>query len=365
MPALVTDLVRTPTQTTIEIALDPANSVLNSLHILHKADHFSGLHEWVAQTVASLSPERLHTNRLVFEGLFHAVEPRRRWSSFPAFLDHLASQDPLLLRDRMLDAYNNACCDDDAPEGKQSDPEEVLASLDSFLDHLKRGFPAEAIDVEIEREAYALLVDPPALREKIVSHLRAMWAEVMEAEWERNLPMLQTCVAANQELDLADLSIPEAAQQVTGKALPETWLEKLSRMDIDQVVFVPSAHLGPYRGLSYANGTLWLLFGARLPEGAQISSPDLSRSELLVRLNALADDNRLRILHTLKTEWELCSKDIMEQLDLSQSAASRHLKQLSATGYVGEQRKNGAKCYRLNEERVEDTLRALSHFLLG
>jgi len=365
MPTLDTDLVRTPTKTAIHVGLDPVNNVLNSLHILQVADQFSGLNEWVARTVATLSPERLRTNRLVFEGLYYAVQPRRRWSSFPAFLDHLAVQDPLVLRDRILNAYDDVCCEIDVRAGKRSDPEEVLATLDSFLDHLREGFPDEAINVEIETEAYALLVDPPALREKVVSHLRAMWTEVMEAEWERNLPMLQTCVAANQQLDLTGLTIPEAAQKVMGQALPESWEEKVGRMEIDEVVFVPSAHLGPYRGIAHVGGILWLLFGARLPQGAQISSLDLSRSELLVRLNALADDTRLQILHVLKTEGECCSKDIMEQLELSQSAASRHLQQLSATGYLEERRQNGAKCYSLSEERVEDTLQALSHFLLG
>jgi DNA-binding MarR family transcriptional regulator len=55
----------------------------------------------------------------------------------------------------------------------------------------------------------------------------------------------------------------------------------------------------------------------------------------------------------------------MERLDLSQSATSRHLKQLSATGYLSERRCNGAKCYALNPERLENTLKAISNFLLG
>ena len=50
-------------------------------------------------------------------------------------------------------------------------------------------------------------------------------------------------------------------------------------------------------------------------------------------------------------------------LDLSQSAASRHLKQLSATGYLIERRREGAKCYSLNPDRIEATLQALANFL--
>jgi DNA-binding MarR family transcriptional regulator len=60
---------------------------------------------------------------------------------------------------------------------------------------------------------------------------------------------------------------------------------------------------------------------------------------------------------------ELRSQDIINRLELSQSAASRHLQQLSATGYLTERRCEGAKCYRLNSERIENTLRAVSAFL--
>ena len=84
-----------------------------------------------------------------------------------------------------------------------------------------------------------------------------------------------------------------------------------------------------------------------------------------MRLNALADDTRLRILKLISEKGELRSQDIMQSLDLSQSAASRHLKQLSATGYLFERRHSGAKCYKLNPQRIKDTLQAVSIFLLG
>ena len=108
-----------------------------------------------------------------------------------------------------------------------------------------------------------------------------------------------------------------------------------------------------------------ILFGARLPEGTEYYAPDLSRAEILVRLGALADDTRLRILRLISEEGEQRSKDIMQELELSQSAASRHLKQLSATGYLTERRCEGAKCYDINDERVDNTLRALSAYLHG
>ena len=67
----------------------------------------------------------------------------------------------------------------------------------------------------------------------------------------------------------------------------------------------------------------------------------------------------------ISDQGEQRSQDIMQSLDLSQSAASRHLKQLSATGYLFERRFRGAKYYKLNSERIQNTLEAISTFLLS
>jgi DNA-binding transcriptional ArsR family regulator len=54
----------------------------------------------------------------------------------------------------------------------------------------------------------------------------------------------------------------------------------------------------------------------------------------------------------------------MEELELSQSTASRHLNQLTAAGYLSSRRVDGAKCYQLHQERIEETLQAISAYLL-
>jgi ArsR family transcriptional regulator len=68
-------------------------------------------------------------------------------------------------------------------------------------------------------------------------------------------------------------------------------------------------------------------------------------------MNALADDTRLRILEILTKHDELCAQDIIEELGLSQSSVSRHLSQLSATGFLVERRRDVNKCYSLNVDR--------------
>jgi DNA-binding transcriptional ArsR family regulator len=134
--------------------------------------------------------------------------------------------------------------------------------------------------------------------------------------------------------------------------------------EMERVVFVPSAHVGPYMGKLGSLNTMWVFFGARIPDGIQFHAPDLSRTEILTRLNAMADDTRLRILKLVAEQGELSSQKIIAHIGLSQSVVSRHLKQLSAAGYLNERRCNGAKCYTLNPNRVKQTLRAVSTFLL-
>ncbi len=278
------------------------------------------------------------------------------------------------MRDRIFNAYaqkDKECkyciLPDPTIEQVTVDVAPLLESVDAFLEFLAERFPPESIDPDIESEAHRYLNDPPAMQSLIVSHFRSMWRDVLSSEWERVAPMLQASADAFQQLDLGDLSRFEAAKLVVGREFGEEEEEhwKQAFEQVERLVFAPSAHLGPYLGKFRASDTLWVLFGARIPEGMQIHAPDLSRAEILVRLSALADDTRLRILKLVSEKGEQRSQDIMTQLELSQSAVSRHLKQLSATGYLYERRCEGAKCYTLNPDRIKDTLSAISLFLLG
>jgi DNA-binding transcriptional ArsR family regulator len=359
MPITTTDYLLTPTKTRISVALEPAQNAIESLLLLNPSKSLSGYDEWVTKTVASLSSEILHQNELVTLGLHYAIVPRRSWSSFPAYVDHLAAQDPEVLRDMVLDTYMDIPCKkDDVAYEKTA----VLSSVGAFLDFLYSRFDSKNVDVQIESESFHLLNNPPQMQETIVNHMCWMWENVLEAEWNRRLPLLQASVDAFQQIDLTGLTAVEAAQQIIDKDLPENLTKMLDYYDYERLVFVPSAHVGPYLGKLSGDDTFWILFGARQPEGL-LNYPDLNRSELLVRLSALSDDNRLRILHLLSTEGEKCAQDIIQILDLSQSAASRHLKQLSANGFLNERRRENGKCYTINIDRIESTFHALLNFL--
>lgn len=366
----VQDVIVQPEAAPVVVTLEPAHHAVHSMLLVVEAEKLSGLDEWVTRTAEAMTPEERRRHELVILGFFHAIFPAESWPSFPAYVDHLATRNPNELRDRMLAAYarfppktaDSGCgYNKDAPS---VDLAAVLKDEDSYLDFLRERFDADRVDEDLETQAYSFAVDPPAMQELIVTHLRTMWDEHLAEEWTRVEPMLMDSVRAFEQTELRKMGQREAIEWVTGHELEgEYWDAVLE--EAERFILVPSAHVGPYESKFRDGGNLWLLFGARLPEGSQYYAPDLSRAEIVVRLSALADDNRLRIMQSVLEEGELASQDIMAELGLSQSAASRHLKQLSATGYLTERRCSGAKCYRLDPKRIEDTLKAVSEFLLG
>ena len=360
------DVILAPEATTYRFGLEPALNSLNSLLLISREEDLSGLGEWITRTAQALTPQELHTNRLVMEGLHYAILPERSLPSFPAYLDALASLSGEDMRQRLLDSYLQLAC---LPERTTGDPlpshEALIASVDVYLDFLAGAF--HELDRPLESEAHALVTRPDTLRRVVLDHLNMMWREYLAPEWERNLQLLQELIDAFRQVRLEGLGLLEATRTVTGHPTPDDkWLAMLAHTR--RIAFVPSAHVGPYLGklsLTSQPDLLYMVYRARLPEGVQATraTSPLSRAELLVRLNALADETRLRILALIAEQGELCAQDVITALDLSQSAASRHLTQLSSTGYLIEHRRENAKCYRLNPERVDDTLDALRRFL--
>ncbi|MBN1149011.1 MAG: ArsR family transcriptional regulator [Anaerolineales bacterium] len=352
----------------VSVALEPVVNIFESLLVLATLEGHVGLGGWAQETLDAMTPEERQRHVLVMVGLYFATVPDRLFPNFPAYLDHLAALEPEALRDKMLQAYykvrphDSQDCSQELGDWEAFDKDAVLSSADAYVGFLVEHFGEEHVDFELERRAYRYASDPPAMHGLIVSHLRHMWERYMAAEWERVRPMLLDCVRAFAQVDLNKMTRLEAVEFVIDQEIGD--LRKIIENKSRRMVLVPNAHIGPYLWSFKREDVNLIPFGARLPKGVQMDVPDLSRNEILVRLSALADDSRLRILKFVSDNGEQRSQDIIKALDMSQSTASRHLMQLSATGYLSERRCEGAKCYQLNPARVEETLQALAHFLL-
>ena len=375
------------------IALDPVYSILNSLALLNRPDQRSGLGEWVTRTAAALTPERRHINRLVFEGLPDALSPDQQWPDFPAYLDNLATQNPFALRDQLLQRVFSPTAGHVLPLATPipSDATSLLADIPPYIGQLaaqraisgattkspidiaeyaanvERLHTSIRVDPALYAEIQMLLDDPPALHDLIVAHLALMWETTLVDEWQRALrgpAGLEHQIAVFQRQLAAEATAAESFRTFTGRRLPIDL--PTSAATIQQIIMVPSAHNGRHLTTWYSDATLRIFFGAPSNYAQLLRSSAMGGAELRARLAALADDTRLRILALLAQQHELSAQEIIAQLDLSQSSVSRHLKQLSAVGYVFERRGSGAnKIYSLSTLNLDGTIRGLDRLLAG
>jgi len=348
--------------TTITFDLEPAYSVLSSLLLLN--ERLPGFTEWVHRTASELPEEVLRTNKLVGSSSTLYFEDIS-WPSFLAWVDHLETLDPVEMRDTEVDELLEKAASylEDAAYSLPSS-QDLLADRKVYLQLIEEVMSCKdhPFDRAHSERMHELLIDPPARKELMISHLRNMWDEILEKEWEHNLPMLRDCVATFRSLDLEGMSTRQILQLVFDRDVPDEWDEMIE--GLEKIILIPSPHIGPYLlNFQHSENAARILFGARTPKGASVQSLELSRSEIIARMSALANDTRLSILYLLSQEDELSSQDIINRLELSQSAASRHLQHLKATGYIVEQRRDGAKFFRLNPDRIGDLFTSLKEFL--
>jgi len=102
------------------------------------------------------------------------------------------------------------------------------------------------------------------------------------------------------------------------------------------------------------------------PEGccAPITEAGLTRSDaetLAVRLKALSDPARLRLVSLIASNGEMCVCDLTEPLGLTQPTVSHHLKVLSNAGLV--HREQRGKWAHFSVDDAE--LAHVAHSLLG
>ena len=358
------EFIFTPSTVKVAFVLLPVDSVMNSLILLNQAESMSGFGEWIQRTHHALTPEERALHDAIFTALLSGYEYEDASGSFPEYLDRIAAKDPYEAQAHIIETFNRKC----EFENIQIAREVVLGDAETFLKAVEENIGAHYREkgYELSLEPYALanelLQDPERMHEAVVGHMRMIWEKHMRDEWYRNLPMLEESIAAFKQVDFSGMTATEAIRGVTGRDLTAFWGEL---ENATHLAFMPSAHIGPYNSLFKRNDVWHIVFGARMPEGVRTASPALSRSELLVQLNALADETRLQILELLSEHDELCAQDIINMLDLSQSSASRHLRQLTAAGYVTERRKDVAKCYSLNPKRANATAAAIKQFLRG
>ncbi|HIC88587.1 MAG TPA: ArsR family transcriptional regulator [Anaerolineae bacterium] len=205
--------------------------------------------------------------------------------------------------------------------------------------------------------AAQLILQPERHQERFCRGLRAFWRTAYADVYAANAALLQRSadrlVAQNYHLPFRRLFLT-----ITGRPLPPS-LDRFADT-LTSVECIPSPHLGPYVVYLRHGTHLRLFYNARLAAQPSISQ----ENELLALyppLKALGDETRLQIVSLLQGR-EKYAQEIVNALDISQAAVSRHLKLLVSSGVLSVRKEGGNKFYRLNQETFRRLAAVLRHF---
>lgn len=355
------DLIAAPAVVTVRFEYSPVMALTNGLIIASvEEEPLDGTEPTLQAIVAKLSPERKETHGLVYGALGNAI-PYVGEMSFPDFLTHFATIDAKTLRDNAIYWMHHY----DGFPGF----DEVLETEDTFIGFMANIAAIKGRDHEEEylRKSYPYLADPEHMKAIMLEHMTYLWENFLEKEWSRHDSRLRQSVETYRQIDFGTFkSAYDAVEAITGRDM--RYAESMTQVlkNYRRFIFVPTPYLGPY--LSWHDEP-WrdskeavIFFGPRAADGVKKSPFASKRAELLVWMNALADDTRLQMVEMMLEEGEICAQDFIDRLQLSQSSASRHLRQLVTAGLITSRRQDVAKCYTLNQSRMGEFVQALQHF---
>lgn len=339
----------------VEFRRSLALAIVIDLSFLAIADEFEGFDQWIYSTNVALTPDlrsdihslfKSFANKLLFDQLLREPRPIHSISTMIGWISGL---------DRETIARSNLYClremaNEAEPEHRKID-NKLFSSVDNLRELLTELAP-KLTSKEIDPENLTrLLSNPEEMKGQIIyiisrfwdRHYRQEYARVQEIE-NRSLNRLST-------RDFSGASAAQIFTEVSGRAAPEYALTLLSTAK--RMILIPSCHSGPYASIDRQDSdesTVSIVYNCR-PSGGAGHSVAIPIAEMFPPLKALADETRLEILDRLNGR-ELYAQQIVDQLNISQSAVSRHLRLLVASGVLLERKQEGMKFYRINEDAI-------------
>jgi ArsR family transcriptional regulator len=352
-------MILAPTLVRVSFKARPVPIMLHSLQLANGAENISGVGEWITQTAHSLSKQQRLEMSILCENLPDRLAFEYQDATFPELIAGIQTMTGEDLRD-------NSCVW--MQEKSQfTSFDDILNNFDRYKAFMTSVYAEKGITLENEfiEANFAIIHQPSALKQHVINQLNFFWENYLQAEWQRTEPMLQEVVEAFNQNNYVGMKTADIVESVTNRNLRSKEYFEDEMNKTEHIIFMPSPHLGPYVSWisNEKNGDDIVIFGAHLPKNTAKKSKALNHVDLLIQINALADETRLKMLEMLTNADEIYAQDFITQLDLSQSSASRHLRQLTASGYIHERRRDVAKCYSLNRDRIKETMKALGKFL--
>jgi hypothetical protein len=305
------------------------------------------LDAWLFEAAAQLSDAERAFNRLALGPLGAMLLPQRQYASFEEYLEALAASPAAELRQRAIAALDGT-------------PAEILHDEQRYIAHVARRYPNDPLSPRLLHDAYALLCDPDQLKDSVLGHLHMLWERLFAEEWRRRHKLIGALANMLHDRVLPRSSAPDVVHAVIGRTPPPATIALLA--GARRIVVVPTPHTALYVSQFDSADTVWVFVAVSTITSWTLRQSPIKSSEVMMRLNPLADETRLRILELLAQHGELSSQDLIGMLGISQSGVSRHLKALGS--YIIERRGEGAtKYYQLNPGYLDWTFVTLRRFL--
>jgi DNA-binding transcriptional ArsR family regulator len=335
----------------LQFAASVPLDLTSAVSLVYRATDPSQFDDWLVEARRSLAPEVQHDldTLLGFSGQhlyyveellmsFDPLQPAQLEADFATYITHLRQLPPERYQRMVAQALHRVYHDRGITEAAP-DPVDRVAWRAFVEPGITRGDLDEVVD---------LVLAPEQLKARTVSLLDRFWNECYKAESERPLRGMRR--ALRQVSSTPYPSIAIAFEELSGHRLPDEIQRALP--SVERATFCPSGHLGNFVQFILYPPELILYFDCqRITEMGKFEQASPASPDLLSGLRALADGTRLRIVEIL-ADRELYAQEIVGRLAISQSAVSRHLAMLEATGIVTVRPVNGMKYYAINARRL-------------
>ncbi len=344
------------------------HDVLTVVGLLKYAEHIEGLSDWIQNTAGRIESQNLK--------LLDSVASLVRFSQgLHGYLTkHLAvgdaAHDFALMMDLLEDLngeelaqvaieslfdwgiHHDVLPDDLALPTNEAEALEILTIIQKYREEV---WQAPPVSINLADLA-ALLFDPTALHEQFLFAFEYVWHRFYGARWQQDSQQEQVSLRyhlrQNHGTDLESVF-----HTVTGRYLPENVRDKLP--NIRNIWFLPCCHVGAHVIVSTYQDTMWIGYNANLVTDEGVPIDHTPVAALYPYLSALADETRLKIVTYLQVQGERNVGEIADDLHLTISTASRHLKLLARTGILALRRDGTMRYYTLNPQALIDVGQSL------
>ena len=345
----------------VEFQLSLAVDLFHDTGLVMDAPWYEGFDPWVYATHAALPPSLKRDMDVVLLLV-------QKSYLFPLWISQRRPDDPIHKGFGAFAAWLNALTEDDV----QSLIESTLTSLCGHCEGEPVSLPSledtnaleDCLRVKFSEKgrldrAVQLVRNPVEFKAGLISVFTRFWEQFYRQEYERCLPLAERSVEYHRRQNYgADLLTVFSA--VTGRRFPK---EPGDYEEVERVVFVPSCHIGPYTTFAYfkePRPVLMLRYNCR-PTATPERDQAPAIQDIFPPLKALSDETRLQILSILDGR-ELYAQEIVERLDISQSAVSRHLKLMLAGGLLAMRKQDNMKYFSINAETLAALAERLKSF---